>query len=1559
MADQLDVKFRLNLEGDDRVQKGLGAVGDAFAVSAEDALKLEKATAAAAVAQAKLDAAVAKSTAAQAAFAKASQDATASQASIAEAARKAADAQAQQAAAAARLREQSAALKTLEDAQRGVATQSKLTTYQTAQLSAQLQDLFVQIQAGGNPLTALIQQGSQLNAVFGGTGGALRAVASLVSPTLVLFGTLAGALGAVALAYKAGTAEDDEFRRSLILSGNYAGATSAKLRELAQAQGALVGTEAKASAAIATLAATGNVAVGQMGKLSEAMIRLSREGVAGIDDLAKRFDSLGKSPLSTLVQLNQAENFLTRSVYDQVRALEQQHRLAEAAALAQKTYADVGIERAKALEGQLGSIERGWRAITNAAAEAWSAMLNVGRQQTPGQRLEELQKRLEANARRTDRADSFDPLSGTRRQGADSQRAELLDEIRDLQAGAFWENAWAEAKAKNAKATKDYIAAQPEAEAARKKAIEDAKRLVDAGKTLAGSLAAQAAGLSGSFADDWKALSAAYTAGALSAGQLEEAQRLLLAQQPAMVANAKAVMDAAVAVAAARVKEAEGIDAYLLAQKQASLQAVSTARGRVSSLEDELQAMTLAASANISLAEAVERVAIARLRERQDRLVTGSEAWQDVQREIEARTKLLGLIQDKDVLAANAENARKIADQWARLSDSIGQGFAEALMRGGDSAKDYLEREFANLVLVPLIKTTVAPLTGAIASLLTGYTGSGGGTGGASGGGAYSWLSSLGSAGSVYKAAAGWLGGGTAAASSTAAIAGSEYGAAINAALAEYGITSGTAVAGGTAAASSSAAAAIPIVGWIVAALLASNAAYKSGNTADMISQDARDIGVGKFELDKYRTLSSLGVSDKWAQILSGAPIAARLFGNKASVSGFGVGTWLDGDFNLGNTAPFGFGRNILKGGADAGLQELVASITGAVASAASTFGGSLRDGLRVTALTDRDREGQVAALLGYLRPDNTLIAGTQTGSGSFGSGGPGTAASKIAAEDLQQWFTDQMPLVIIQGLRQSNLDARFKDYFDAVASSADLSAEKAQTILQTASSVAQLSKAFGDFGGGLGQFKSASVSALAELAQMAGGFDALGTQASAFVSHFLGEDEKLAAASKQFNGQLTALGLPLLDLSQSSEQLRATWRSLLDAQDLSTESGRKAAAAIYGLSDAIGSIVDAKAKAEAALQDAIDKVLPKYLTADQQTQRQYSGISADLKAAGVNVSVGDLLGATKEDIFSFAQAFVALSTNSLDAKLAVVNAAGALADLKDAAVSVASSKAKENLIKGYEMITSQQQAAVDARQVNDLYAQYTPDKVFSLLDKKDQEFWRNYVTLGPGYGGGPVSDKDAAAAILGPTLASYQNYFVGRDLKLEADWQAQVPQIIAAADAARNERLANSGGVYDDKSTQIAQEQLNATNDLIRQLDSLEQSLSDYMDSLLTSDLSPLSKEDQYKAARSQLDDVAARALQGDLQAGRAAIDAVATFLRSSEAYNARGTAYTSDFNFGQDILHRIEAVMQRIETNTKQTVQATAASGESITGAIEDGNSITAQSLAYKTLREAIDAP
>lgn len=94
-----------------------------------------------------------------------------------------------------------------------------------------------------------------------------------------------------------------------------------------------------------------------------------------------------KRPAQGAVQLDEAERFLTASVYDQIKALQQQGRAAEAASVAQNAYADKLAERTAEMKANLGLIERGWQGITSAVKQAGDAMLAIGRQQTVAEQL--------------------------------------------------------------------------------------------------------------------------------------------------------------------------------------------------------------------------------------------------------------------------------------------------------------------------------------------------------------------------------------------------------------------------------------------------------------------------------------------------------------------------------------------------------------------------------------------------------------------------------------------------------------------------------------------------------------------------------------------------------------------------------------------------------------------------------------------------------------------------------------------------------------------------------------------------------------------------------------------------------------------------------------------------------------------------------------------------------------------------------------------------------------------------------------------------------------------
>lgn len=220
----------------------------------------------------------------------------------------------------------------------------------------------------------------------------------------------------------------------------------------------------------------------------------------------------------------------------------------------------------------------------------------------------------------------------------------------------------------------------------------------------------------------------------------------------------------------ARNAEANEIDAYMRKQEQAAEQALASVNDRISALRDEEAAVTMAASLNISLAEAVERVALARLQEEQAKYTQGSEGWQAIEREIAARKELLGLISDKDAREHAARAADRAAADWEKTADQINQSLTDALMRGFESGKDFAQNlrdtvvnMFKTMVLRPVVSAIVSPISGALLGGL-GLAGSaaasqGQGINGVST--AISGASLLGSIGGSVLGGAGWLTGAT------------------------------------------------------------------------------------------------------------------------------------------------------------------------------------------------------------------------------------------------------------------------------------------------------------------------------------------------------------------------------------------------------------------------------------------------------------------------------------------------------------------------------------------------------------------------------------------------------------------------------------------------------------------------------------------------------------------------------------------------------------------------------------------------------------------------------
>ena len=358
--------------------------------------------------------------------------------------------------------------------QAGTINAAGLSTKQYAQalrlLPAQITDVVTGLASGQSPFIVAIQQGGQLRDSFGGFGNTLRAVTSFLGPVRLAVGGLAGGAAVLVKAFLDGQRESQGFSSALILNGNAAGTTAGELRGLATALDGVIGTEAAAAGVLTQLAGTGRIAGDQLGQVAEAALRLQRETGAPIEETVKLFAQLGERPAEAAAKLNAQYNFLTVAVYDQIRALAEAGRVSEAAALAQETFAAALIDRTGAIEGNLGSLQRAARATGGFFKEMWDSILAVGREETPEERLAELEQRLARLPAATQGA-----------RGGGSQRSRVEAEANALREQIAAQREQAKAQADAAAETRRQIAerekAEKDAASSRQRAAADAQRL--------------------------------------------------------------------------------------------------------------------------------------------------------------------------------------------------------------------------------------------------------------------------------------------------------------------------------------------------------------------------------------------------------------------------------------------------------------------------------------------------------------------------------------------------------------------------------------------------------------------------------------------------------------------------------------------------------------------------------------------------------------------------------------------------------------------------------------------------------------------------------------------------------------------------------------------------------------------------------------------------------------------------------------------------------------------------------------------------------------------------
>lgn len=662
---------------------------------------------------------------------------------------------------------------------------------------------------------------------------------------------------------------------------------------------------------------------------------------------------------------------------------------------------------------------------------------------------------------------------------------------------------------------------------------------------------------------------------------LEQAYAAITAEQ-----NADAQKEQTKALEAAAKAEFERIEA--LERNAAS------AEEQLQRLLDEERALVIAAERNITLAQAIEEVSIARLRERQAAMMAEGDRDAEVlaiQREIDARKKLAEAIGRKEARDAAADSAKEAAREWQRTAENIERSLTDALLRGFESGKDFARNlrdtvvnMFQTLVLRPVIQAIVAPVAGGLTSLF-GLPGTANAATGEPG--AFGMASSL---KSIYDTVVG----GFTALGNSVAFAAQDIGAWL------VNNTTGVLNRLGGGLMSNS-------------GLLGTGASYLGGIGAG--------IGVGRLLSGGYAISGSgNGVVNAGTAIgaFFGGPIGAAiggavgglansLFGRKLKDQGI-EGTF-GGDGFTGNSYKFYKGglfrsdktvRSALDPELDSALdQQFMALKTGALemgqvlgASAQALNGFSKSVKISFKGLNPEQIQQKLNEEFGKLGDDmaQQVLRSAALAEMDGNILNPvielirkdlGVAESELeaAAQDLAIGG-DGLFGAIGRSIGKfiSNQKKAADEYIKQFAKDGETSS---QTLSRLAGSLEIVNASFDTLGRTLLEASLKSADLASSLIEAFGSVEAYVSATNSYYQEFYSEAERLSTAQRQIDQTLKDLGIT--DVPKTKEEFRA----LVEAQDLTTEEGRKTYAALLLVAGAFADVTDAATKAaeEAAKQ--------------------------------------------------------------------------------------------------------------------------------------------------------------------------------------------------------------------------------------------------------------------------------------------------------------------------------------------------------------------------------------
>lgn len=338
------------------------------------------------------------------------------------------------------------------------------TAFAMRMIPAQMTDIIVGLSTGQSPFMVLMQQGGQLKDMFGGIGPAIKGVGGYVLGLINPVTLAAAAVGVLGLAYYKGSQEQDEFYKSLTLNGNLVGKTTGQLADMAARVSVVANSTTGVTAAtLNQIVSSGKVAAESLERVTTAVVEISEATGIATEKLVGDFNDIAADPVAAITKLNDQYHFLTLATYNQIKALQDEGNQQDAARVATDAYANAMQQRANDIHQNLGILERAWDSLAKTAKGAWDAMLDIGREQTGTERISQIRKEIDW----IDKAAGGKLFFGGR-------KAELEDELNNLQSQITTEGVLTEIISSHDKAEQKRIKTQQEADSVNQQLLSNA-----------------------------------------------------------------------------------------------------------------------------------------------------------------------------------------------------------------------------------------------------------------------------------------------------------------------------------------------------------------------------------------------------------------------------------------------------------------------------------------------------------------------------------------------------------------------------------------------------------------------------------------------------------------------------------------------------------------------------------------------------------------------------------------------------------------------------------------------------------------------------------------------------------------------------------------------------------------------------------------------------------------------------------------------------------------------------------------------------------------------------